>query len=93
MAHDSINMTAGPAVYPARSVASRECAVCTFTGTDDEFIAFGHYPDGTTVLTHRDVAPEGFVLICCGCAATVGRLTPAVVAEAVVSLVARAEAC
>lgn len=70
-------------------VGSRECARCDFSGPETEFIAAG-VDRGCLMLMHRNDAPPDFVLICCGCAAGIGKTDPEVVRGAVLGLVAAA---
>ena len=70
-------------------IAQRECSVCEFAGPETEFVALVSVP-GTIALVHRDDAPEGARLICCGCAAEMGRALPEVAQDAIAGLMARA---
>lgn len=70
-------------------IAQRECAECGFSGPETEFMAAGMDPDGTIVLLHRDDAADWMVLVCCGCAAGMGRMDASVLHGAVWRLLLR----
>lgn len=55
-------------------IAQRECAHCDFSGPEVEFLAVGLDLFGQPMMMQRDNAPPNSVLICMGCAATLGRL-------------------
>jgi hypothetical protein len=67
----------------------RECVDCGFSADESEFIAAGLDAEGATVLMHRDDAQDVMVLVCCGCAAALGRQDSAAMRAAVWQLLIR----
>lgn len=64
-------------------IGQRECAHCDFTGPEVEFMAAGLDLFGQPLLMPRDTATPSSVLICCGCAATLGRFDASFLAETI----------